>query len=217
VGDQVLLLLPWLELDRGGACEQHEQWWQGLGRAVARMHRNSLSCGPGQGSFGWGTANYIGASPQPNGWQQHWGSFFAEQRLGFQLQLAARAGRCFSGGAQIVALAKQWLSAHLVEPVLVHGDLWSGNAGLLRSGGGTIFDPAVYRADQEVDLAMAGLFGGFPQAFFAGYEAEWPLPPGAEQRAMLYNLYHLLNHANLFGAGYGRQAQQSIDRLLSLH
>jgi fructosamine-3-kinase len=107
-----------------------------------------------------------------------------------------------------------WLNGHGAEPCLVHGDLWSGNAGLLASGGGALFDPAVYRGDREVDLAMAQLFGGFPTAFFKGYEQEWPLPTGHRQRRELYNLYHLLNHANLFGGSYWDQAERSIRSLL---
>jgi fructosamine-3-kinase len=108
-----------------------------------------------------------------------------------------------------------WLEQHGAQPCLVHGDLWSGNAALTASGSGALFDPAVYRGDREVDLAMARLFGGFPEAFFAGYERAWPLPAGHRGRVRLYNLYHLLNHANLFGGGYGRQAQETIDHLLS--
>jgi fructosamine-3-kinase len=99
--------------------------------------------------------------------------------------------------------------------VLVHGDLWSGNAAMLADGRGAIFDPAVHRGDREVDLAMARLFGGFPQTFFAGYEEQWPLPKGHRRRVPLYNLYHLLNHANLFGDSYRAQAQATIDELLA--
>ena len=88
------------------------------------------------------------------------------------------------------------------------------NAGLGPDGAGVIFDPAVYRGDREVDLAMARLFGGFPAAFFAGYEAAWPLAAGHRERVPLYNLYHLLNHANLFGGSYGQQARQLIGELL---
>jgi fructosamine-3-kinase len=114
----------------------------------------------------------------------------------------------------LLAQVEDRLATHSCEPVLVHGDLWSGNAALLPVGSGTLFDPAVYRADREVDLAMARLFGGFPEAFFAGYEAAWPLPADASSRQDLYNLYHLLNHALLFGGGYHHQAQHCIDRLV---
>ena len=109
----------------------------------------------------------------------------------------------------------QWLAGHRCQPALVHGDLWSGNAGLLADGAAAIFDPACYWGDREVDLAMAQLFGGFPPAFFEGYVGTWPLEPGAAKRVALYNLYHLINHANLFGGDYLRQAQASINDLLA--
>jgi fructosamine-3-kinase len=112
-------------------------------------------------------------------------------------------------------LVPDWLDGHQVKPALVHGDLWSGNAALLAGGGGALFDPAVYWGDREVDLAMAQLFGGFPKAFFAGYESSWPLGPRSQERVVLYNLYHLLNHANLFGGSYWTQSQRCIDGLLS--
>jgi fructosamine-3-kinase len=96
----------------------------------------------------------------------------------------------------------------------VHGDLWCGNAGLLTNSRGTIFDPASFWGDREVDLAMGQLFGGFPTAFFRGYEDVWPLESGAKGRVALYNVYHLLNHANLFGGVWGSQAQASINQLL---
>ena len=107
-----------------------------------------------------------------------------------------------------------WLESHRPEACLVHGDLWSGNIGLCGDGPGTLFDPSVHRGDREVELAMARLFGGVPESFFSGYEQVWPLPAGHQQRRPLYNLYHLLNHANLFGAGYRQQAQRQIQSLL---
>ncbi|MFM8976337.1 MAG: fructosamine kinase family protein [Vulcanococcus sp.] len=123
-------------------------------------------------------------------------------------------GRRLSGAEALLERAAGWLGSHSAEACLVHGDLWSGNAALLSEGGGAIFDPAVYRGDREVDLAMARLFGGFPPAFFAGYEATWPLLAGHHQRLELYNLYHRLNHANLFGGSYWAQAKRSIAGLL---
>ncbi len=210
-GDQALLVLPWLEL----TAAADGQAWQQLGRALARLHRASLGVGPGQGRFGWGDDNVIGSTPQPNGWWQGWGPFFCQQRLAHQLRLAADRGQPYRGSERLLALAMDRLQRHPCQAVLVHGDLWSGNAALLRGGGGALFDPAVHRGDREVDLAMARLFGGFPEAFFGGYEAEWPLPADANGRRDLYNLYHLLNHALLFGGGYRHQAQRCIDRLLA--
>jgi fructosamine-3-kinase len=215
VGDQAVLLLPWLEL---GGSAPAARWgdgggWRGLGAALAELHRRSLATA--SEGFGWHHDNFIGSGPQPNRWQAHWGTFFAERRLQPQLQrLAARSGP-LRGGEELLEQVPAWLGGHGAEPCLVHGDLWSGNAALTASGSGALFDPAVYRGDREVDLAMARLFGGFPEAFFAGYEQAWPLPAGHRARAGLYNLYHLLNHANLFGGGYRQQAQAAIDQLLS--
>ncbi|MFM8604626.1 MAG: fructosamine kinase family protein [Cyanobium sp.] len=214
VDGQAVLVLPWLDL--GGAASR----WSELGGALAALHRRSLA-GPllegdrGAVAFGWSRDNAIGSSPQANGWLEHWGQFFAERRLAPQLEWLARAGTPLRGAAALLERTPQWLGGHGAEPVLVHGDLWSGNAALLADGRGTIYDPAVHRADREVDLAMARLFGGFPPAFFAGYEAAWPLPAGHRRRVALYNLYHLLNHANLFGGSYRGQAQATIDQLLT--
>ena len=102
------------------------------------------------------------------------------------------------------------------DPCLVHGDLWPGNAGVLRDGRPCLYDPAVSYSDREVDLAMARMFGGLPEAFFEAYNDEWPLPAGAEQRLIAYNLFHLLNHANLFGGSYIDQSRRSVEALLRL-
>jgi fructosamine-3-kinase len=209
-GGQAVLLLPWLELRTGPSQEPRS--WAALGAQLAQLHRRSLSAA--QHGYGWPQDNFIGAGPQANGWHAEWGSFFAERRLGSQLAWAERQGRTLPDAQELLAQVPLWLRSHRCDPVLVHGDLWAGNASLLQGGGATLFDPAVYRGDREVDLAMAQLFGGFPAAFFKGYSEQWPLEPGHEQRLELYNLYHLLNHANLFGGGYWEQAQRSIQALL---
>jgi fructosamine-3-kinase len=210
VDGQAVLVLSWLDLDPGAAGSRG--WWQ-LGQGLARLHRASCT-GQGSGGYGLQGDNFIGASVQRNGWSSDWASFFAEARLEPQFAWAAAAGHPLDGAEQLLEQLPERLNRHGAEPVLVHGDLWSGNAGPLRGGGAALFDPACYWADREVDLAMARLFGGFPASFFAGYQASWPLPPGAERRVELYNLYHLLNHANLFGGGYWRQAQRSLEGLL---
>ena len=209
---QAVLVLSWLDINAGGASSAG---WGQLGESLARLHRASASGNGGRG-YGLEHDNFIGLSPQRNGWQSDWARFFRSERLEPQLAWAAAAGQPFPGAERLLELLPQWLSGHGAEPVLVHGDLWSGNAALLHGGAGALFDPACYWADREVDLAMAQLFGGFPAAFFGGYEAHWPLPPGASERKQIYNLYHLLNHANLFGGGYWQQAQWSLRSILLL-
>jgi fructosamine-3-kinase len=107
-----------------------------------------------------------------------------------------------------------FFSDHRPRPSLLHGDLWSGNAGVDRGGTPVIFDPAVYYGDRETDLAMTELFGGFPGQFYEAYVETWPLEPGYEVRKILYNLYHVLNHLNIFGSGYLHQARTMLNRLL---
>jgi fructosamine-3-kinase len=211
VAGQAVLVLPWLELAGGD--------WRGLGAALANLHRRSLESPLAEGdrgaaAFGWTRDNRIGSSPQANGWGEDWGRFFTERRLAPQLERLAHGGHPLPGAEALLTSTPSWLAGHRPEPCLVHGDLWSGNAGVLADGRGAIFDPAAHRADREVDLAMAGLFGGFPAAFFEGYQGEWPLPSGYRSRVDLYNLYHLLNHANLFGGPYAGQAARLIARLL---
>lgn len=215
-GDQTVLVLDWLDLERAAS----PRGWERLGRGLARLHRRSLErpCAEGDrcdGAFGWPRDNVIGSTPQANGWLPDWGAFFRRRRLEPQLALLAGKGVRLRGGDALLEQVEGWLAAHRPDAVLVHGDLWSGNAALTACGRGALFDPAVHRADREVDLAMAQLFGGFPGSFFEGYGQEWPLPQGHGARVRLYNLYHLLNHANLFGGGYIGQAQATLDALLS--
>ena len=219
-GPLAVLVLPWFELERGRSAPPGPQWRR-LGGALAALHRQSLtrSCGAEDragAAFGWPRDNVIGSFPQRNGWDVDWGRFFMERRLAPQLEHLARSGHPQPLAAALLERTGQWLGAHHPEPCLVHGDLWSGNAAISSDGQGVIFDPAVHRADREVDLAMARLFGGFPEAFFEAYEDAWLLPSGHRSRAELYNLYHLLNHANLFGGSYVGQCQARIDALLAL-
>ena len=208
-GDEAVLLLGWLDISRGSGGDAA---WLSLGTALAQLHRSSLSRHDGR--FGWDQDNFIGSGPQPNGWCHSWADFFCRERLEHQLRWAERSGHRLPDADALLEQVPHWLAEHQAEPCLVHGDLWSGNAALLQGGGCAIFDPAVYRGDREVDLAMAKLFGGFPTAFFDGYERCWPLPPGHQQRRDLYNLYHLLNHANLFGGSYWSQSSACISSLL---
>jgi fructosamine-3-kinase len=213
-GDAAVLVLPWLDRARGEGASGD---WAACGANLARLHRRSLlppQAGTSAPGFGWPRDNFIGASPQQNGWHAEWADFFAACRLRPQLRWLACAGTPLAGADRLLERLPRWLGGHAAEACLVHGDLWSGNATLLADGGGSVFDPAVYRGDREVDLAMARLFGGFPEAFFHGYQEEWPLPEGWRERQAIYDLYHLLNHANLFGGSYKKEAQNVINTIL---
>lgn len=183
-----------------------------LGRQLADLHRHFGE------HFGFDEDNWIGGSPQANGWRDEWPRFFAERRLRPQLQRARGTGMERKLVEQGESLAER-LAAFFVDyhpqPSLLHGDLWGGNASALPDGTPVIFDPAVYYGDRETDLAMSELFGGFPESFYASYRAAWPLDPGYETRKTLYNLYHVLNHYDLFGAGYLNQSRRMMDRLLA--
>ena len=180
---------------------------EAMGRALARLHRI------GQGTrYGWGRDNFIGRTPQVNGWDDDWAAFFLERRLRPQFELAARHG--LRDADALLDAVPRLLEGHAPPPSLLHGDLWSGNAAMLASGEPAIFDPAVYIGDREADIAMTHLFGGFDASFYSAYEDEWPLPEGHEVRRDLYNLYHIVNHLNLFGSSYRAQAQATIARLL---
>jgi fructosamine-3-kinase len=216
VGGEAVLVLSWLDLGLGPGADPAGTW-AAVGAGLARLHRRSLVAplrqGDRLGSFGWCRDNAIGTAPQANGWMPQWSRFFAERRLAPQIEKLARSGRSLEGAAALLERLDELLEGHQPDACLVHGDLWSGNLNtLVRSpqpglvgspvAVGALFDPAPYRGDREVDLAMARLFGGVPQAFFDGYGQEWPLPPGHEQRLPLYNLYHRLNHANMFPGGW---------------
>ena len=182
-----------------------------LGPQLALLHRRTAA------NFGWNRDNTIGSTPQHNEWCGDWIIFLREHRIGFQLQLAQRngyRGRLQSSGEKLLAGLDAFFADYRPEASLLHGDLWRGNAAVLADGEPAIFDPAVYYGDREADVAMTELFGGFPQAFYRGYDDAWPLDPGYPVRMRLYNLYHLLNHLNLFGGSYLVQAQAAIDGLL---
>ncbi len=187
--------------------------WQELGKNLARMHRHQLDPRP---QFGWHLNNTIGSTPQINNWETNWATFFKNHRIGYQFQLANRRGGHFPKADRLLATIPDLLSDRQPQPSLVHGDLWSGNAGFTDSIP-VIFDPATYWGDREVDLAMTELFGGFPAAFYQGYESIYPVDPGYSDRKILYNLYHLINHDNLFGGSYQDRVNASIDTLLNRH
>jgi fructosamine-3-kinase len=192
-GRHAYLLLEFLELTSRGD-------FAALGRMLAKAHRR-----PGQ-RFGWARDNYIGSTPQRNAWCDDWVEFWRERRLRPQLEMA---GLDVDLGA-----LDRLMENHKPKPSLLHGDLWSGNAGFTRDEP-VVFDPAVYYGDREADVAMTELFGGFPREFYKAYNETFPLEAGYEKRKHLYNLYHLLNHLNLFGGGYLEQVRSCL-RLLGL-
>jgi len=186
--------------------------WAAMGRALAAMHRTTGR------RFGWRRDNFIGSTPQSNRGHDDWTGFWRDARLLPQLALAARNGlgsRLVDAGERLAAMLPRLLAGHAPQASLLHGDLWSGNAAFLPDGSPVLFDPAVYFGDREADLAMTELFGGFPPSFYAAYAEAWPLDAGYALRRDLYNLYHVLNHANLFGGGYAAQAEALIGRLLA--
>ena len=200
---QSYLVLEYLELSSRGDAGL-------LGEQLAALHRCTAK------QFGFAQANFIGTTPQRNTWTDDWITFWRERRLGFQLQLAAENGygQLQRLGEKLLDMLPAFFEGYTPHPSLLHGDLWGGNHAYLKNGTPTIFDPAAYYGDRECDLAMTELFGGYPADFYAAYRAVWPLDAGYATRRDLYNLYHILNHANLFGGGYVRQAEQMMRALL---
>lgn len=207
-GTRAFCIFEYLEFCGGGS--QYE-----LGQHLARMHRHTVP----SGLFGFHVDNTIGATPQPNlPWRDDWADFWDEHRLGQMLKLTNNAGYNADKVQQLRQKSREMLS-HKPVPSLIHGDLWGGNKGFCKDGDKVvpcIFDPATYYGDREADIAMTFVFGGFNGDFYKGYEDEWPLPAGHEQRRTVYNLYHILNHEVLFGGGYRNQARGMIEQILRM-
>jgi len=204
-GHRAFLVLEHLELGGSGSAAA-------LGEGLAAQHRVTAD------QFGWYRDNTIGSTPQCNRHSSDWLAFWSRHRLGYQLQLAADRGAgqpLHKRGERLLEVLPALMDGREPEASLLHGDLWSGNYAFTRAGEPSIFDPAVYYGDRETDLAMSELFGGFSREFYAAYQHAWPLDAGYATRKKLYNLYHILNHFNLFGGGYLSQAQGIIDTLLS--
>lgn len=200
------LALEWLDLEPLGSRAAAK-----LGEAFAALHRVH------DDHHGWHRDNYIGRTPQPNPPVEDWPAFFRTHRLQHQLELArARGfeGTLISEGYKLCERLPALFESYRPEPSLLHGDLWAGNAGEVH-GEPVVFDPAVYYGDRESDIAMTRLFGGYPRGFYSEYRRAWPLDDGYERREDLYQLYHILNHLNLFGGAYLGQAQRLIARLLA--
>ncbi len=204
-GKHSFLVLEHLDLSSSGSAEL-------LGEQLAALHR----CTSVQ--FGFSHSNFIGTSLQRNAWNKTWIEFWREHRLGFQLRLATENGfgrLLQEPGEKLLEVLPSFFEGYSPQPSLLHGDLWSGNHAYLDDGTPAVFDPTVYYGDRECDIAMTELFGGYPSDFYAAYRAAWQLDAGYAVRRDVYNLYHILNHANLFGGGYVQQAGGIMLQLLS--
>ena len=182
-----------------------------FGVALAALH-NSFN-----DQFGFAGDNTIGSSVQVNTFNHDWVDFWRRHRLGFQLELATQNSldaRLIDRGYRLAEQLHKFFATYQPRPSLLHGDLWCGNQAADTRGNPVVYDPACYFGDHEADLAMMELFGQPGERFFASYTEHFPLDAGYTLRRELYNLYHILNHANLFGGGYGAQAQRMIEMLL---
>jgi len=204
-GDTSWLVLEYLELSQTGPAEQ-------LGEQLAALHLITSD------QHGWTRDNYIGSTPQRNTRCTDWVEFWRKYRLQPQFELAQAAG--FGGhllrkGEQLLEFVDQLLDSHQPAASLLHGDLWAGNKAFCTDAQPVLFDPASYYGDRETDIAMTELFGGFEPEFYAAYHAHYPMTDGYRQRRDLYNLYHMLNHLNLFGSGYLSRCENMIETLLA--
>lgn len=197
-----------LLLEDLGNGQKKPDFWETLGRRLAALHNHTHP------QFGFEHNNYLGSTPQPNGWMEDGCDFFTEQRIMFQARLAQMNGYF---GTQEIHLAES-LCRKLTELIpaqpasLIHGDLWSGNVIADQAGSPALIDPAAHYGWAEAELGMTALFGGFPAAFYRAYESARPLQSGWRERLPVYNLYHLLNHLNLFGSGYYSQVMAILRR-----
>ncbi|HEX5629524.1 MAG TPA: fructosamine kinase family protein, partial [Usitatibacteraceae bacterium] len=166
-GEMGWLLLEWLDLEGLSAASGAK-----LGTALAAQHRLP------QEKFGWEKDNFIGASPQENGWSEDWLAFWGDKRIHAQLRMAMKKrypSKMIDRGERLLTDSEAFFRTHKPVPSLLHGDLWGGNASALADGTPVVFDPAVYCGDREADVAMTHLFGGFPKDFLAAYREAFPL------------------------------------------
>jgi len=183
-------------------------YWSEFGRRLAVLHKMTAQ------QYGFPHDNYIGSTPQPNLLTEDGFVFFGQHRLLFQARLARERGLLSSGEMRDVGVLAEKLPDLVPnQPAsLIHGDLWSGNAITDKSGAPAIIDPAAHYGWAEAELAMTTLFGTFPDAFYRSYEEERPLEKGYRSRYPIYNLYHLINHLNIFGSGYHGQVVSILRR-----
>ena len=198
-----ILFLEWIDI------KQSQQ--NLLGKGLALLHKSSTE--ENNQNFGWEKEGFIGSNIQISGWDSDWGKFFVNYRLRPQLIKAATWGIRVEDYEDILLYLSSYLNNHNPSASLVHGDLWSGNCGSTTNGLGSLYDPASYWSDREVDIAMTKLFGSFNREFYTGYEEIWPLDKFSKDRTEIYNLYHLLNHANIFGGSYQETSLRILNDL----
>ena len=206
-GGDAFLVMEYVALKAMNSATQKQ-----LGEQLARLHQKQ------QDYFGWHHDNYIGSNEQKNTRSDNWVSFWQEQRLNEQLKQAADNG--YTGtiqqlGKVLIQLIPEFFMGYQPQPSLLHGDLWGGNAASDAEGQAVIYDPACYYGDREADIAMTELFGGYGADFYNAYNDVWALDSGYRSRKKLYNLYHILNHLNLFGSGYLHQAEGMMQQLIA--
>ena len=201
-----ILLIEWIEM------QNFDQ--KNLGKGLGEMHLNSSESSPK--IFGYPIEGFIGLTDQKKGWENNWIDCFLNLRIIPQLSILKTNFIDKKTINKIKESIKSELLNHEPTNTLVHGDLWSGNVGIDKSGKGVIFDPASWWADNEVDIAMTKLFGGFRKEFYEEYHKIFPIKKGFEKRIVIYNFYHILNHANMFGGSYLNQVKEYIKTIINM-
>ena len=201
-----ILLIEWIDM--------HNFDQKKLGKGLGELHLKSAESNPKM--FGFPVEGFIGITDQKKGLEDNWIDCFLNLRI--IPQLLSLKSRILN--KEIINKVKEKIQSELLnhKPInaLVHGDLWSGNAGMDKNGKGVIFDPASWWADNEVDIAMTKLFGGFRKEFYEEYHRIFPIKNGFEKRIIIYNFYHILNHANMFGGGYLNQVEDYVKAILNM-
>jgi fructosamine-3-kinase len=201
-----ILLMEWIDM------QNFDQ--KNLGKGLGEMHLNSTESNPK--FFGYPIEGFIGLTEQKKGWENNWIDCFLNLRIIPQLSILKSNFLDNETIEKVKEKIRSELINHKPINTLIHGDLWSGNSGIDKNGRGVIFDPASWWADNEVDIAMTKLFGGFEKEFYEEYHKIFPIKKGFENRIIIYNFYHILNHANMFGGSYFNQAKDYIKSILKM-